>query len=105
MFLLVGLGIVSLLGIYFYYYSKEAIISRTYDQLTAVREIKKSQIEFLFNERINNVRYLSKTVEALQEIKVIRDQKMPDVHTFSSIDFREFGFANLYYVWNDSLKS
>jgi PAS domain S-box-containing protein len=105
MFLLVGLGIVSLLGIYFYYYSKEAIISRTYDQLTAVREIKKSQIEFLFNERINNVRYLSKTVEALQEIKTIRDKKTPDVHSFSSIDFREFGFANLYYVWNDSVKN
>jgi PAS domain S-box-containing protein len=105
MFLLVGLGIVSLLGIYFYYYSKEAIISRTYDQLTAVREIKKSQIEFLFNERINNVRYLSKTVEAQQEIKKISAKKGSEGHPFSSIDFREFGFANLYYVWNDSVKS
>ena len=105
MFLLVGLGIVSLLGIYFYYYSKGAIISRTYDQLTAVREIKKSQIEFLFTERINNVKYLSKTAEVQQEIKNIKDKKSPNNHLFSGIDFHEFGFSNLYFVWNDSVKN
>ena len=76
MFLLVGLSIVSLLGIYFYYYSKEAIISRTFDQLTAVREIKKRQVEFLFAERINNVGYLSKSIEVQKEMARLIDNKL-----------------------------
>lgn len=105
MFLLVGLGIVSLLGFYFYYYSKEAIISRTYDQLTAVREIKKSQIEYLFNERISNVQYLAKTIEVEHELKIHRNKRTLNNFSFPNIDFREFGFTNLYFIWGDSIKN
>ncbi|MEI6346599.1 MAG: HAMP domain-containing protein [Bacteroidota bacterium] len=101
MFLLVGLSIVSLLGIYFYYYSKEAIISRTFDQLTAVREIKKRQVEFLFAERINNVGYLSKSIEVQKEMARLIDNKLSNSQSFSKVDFRESGFSNLYFVWKD----
>lgn len=102
MFLLVGLSIVSLLGIYFYFYSKEAIISRTFDQLTAVREIKKRQIEFLFTERVNNARYLSKTAEIQQELLKLSLNLKYEIHSISTIDFHESGFSNLYFVWKDS---
>lgn len=102
MFLLVGLSIVGLLGIYFYFYSKEAIISRTFDQLTAVREIKKRQIEFLFAERINNVRYLSKSAPIAEEIEKLTDKKSQNSYSFSSMEFRESGFSNLNFVWKSA---
>jgi len=101
MFLFVGLSIVSLLGIYFYYYSKEAIISRTFDQLTAVREIKKRQIEFFFAERINNVRYLSKSIDVQQNIIELIENKSLNRHQNIALDFHEFGFTNMYFVWKN----
>jgi len=99
MFLFVGLGIVSLMGIYFYYYSKEAIINRTYDQLTAVREIKKRQVEFFFAERISNAKYLAKTPAVELQFVKKNNLKLP----FSNIDYHEFGFSNIYFVWKDVL--
>ncbi len=99
MFLLVGLSIVSLLGIYFYYYSKEAIINRTYDQLTAVREIKKRQIEFFFAERISNAKYIAKTPIVEKQFSTIVNETKVTINPLSMIDYHEFGFSNIYFVW------
>lgn len=103
MFLFVGLSIVSLLGIYFYYYSKEAIINRTYDQLTAVREIKKRQVEFFFAERISNAKYLAKTPTVEKQFATIINEKNISENPLSIIDYHEFGFSNIYFVWKNIL--
>lgn len=50
-FLVLALSIITILSIYFYHYAREEIINRTFDRLTAIREIKKIQIEKLVQEK------------------------------------------------------
>ena len=56
-FLIVATSIFFSLGAYFYYYSKHAIIERTYDQLTSIRETKKNQIQYFFTEKITATKF------------------------------------------------
>jgi two-component system, NarL family, sensor kinase len=51
-FMAVAILITTILSTYFYYYSRNAINNRTFDQLTAVRETKKNQLEYLLSEHI-----------------------------------------------------
>jgi methyl-accepting chemotaxis protein len=50
-FLAIGLFAVAVLGFMSYNQSKNALIEKSFDQLQAIRDIKKSQIESFFNER------------------------------------------------------
>ena len=51
-FLLLGLGTIFLISIYSYYSTQEALMNRTFDQLTSLRVAKKNQVEIFFRDRI-----------------------------------------------------
>lgn len=106
-FLLMAFSLVFILGTYFYYYSRSAIINRTYDQLTSIRETKKNQIEYFFNERINNARYLAQSSTAKAIYKDITENQNKNRDRFTSeIGFEYYGFLNIHFVEteaNDSI--
>lgn len=61
-FCVVGL---SLTGGYSYYIARNALLSRTFEQMVSVREVKGRQVEEFFQERILDAEYLSQFVPPL----------------------------------------
>jgi methyl-accepting chemotaxis protein len=76
-FLIVGILPLGVLGILFISQSGSALSQKAFNQLTTVREIKKSQIESFFAERLGDIRVLAGnpfTLEAAKAMaKVFRD--------------------------------
>ncbi|MCX6245190.1 MAG: HAMP domain-containing protein [Bacteroidetes bacterium] len=58
-FLCLGLGTIFLISIYSYKSTQQALMSRTFDQLTSLRIAKKSQVEIFFKDRIKDVLLLA----------------------------------------------
>jgi signal transduction histidine kinase len=58
-FLLLGLGTIFIISIYSYSSTQEALMNRTFDQLTSLRIAKKNQVEIFFKDRIKEVVLLS----------------------------------------------
>ncbi|MGA2822828.1 MAG: HAMP domain-containing protein [Bacteroidales bacterium] len=58
-FLCLGLGTIFIISIYSYYSTQDALMSRTFDQLTSLRIAKKNQVEIFFKDRIKEVILLS----------------------------------------------
>jgi PAS domain S-box-containing protein len=56
LFYLAGLA---LTGGYSYYVARRALLNRTFEQLTSIREVKARQIEDFFADRLDETRYLS----------------------------------------------
>ncbi len=56
--LILGLSSTSVIGIYTYIKIKDALLSRTFDQLISIRNEKTKRIESFFNERINDLQNL-----------------------------------------------
>ncbi len=95
--LLVGVFSITILGVYYFRYTREAMLKRTLDQLTSVRVFKKSQVEFFFSERIRNALSISSSLgERLKSTnqnsstyaRFVSDQKL----------YANYDFANLYLV-------
>ncbi len=72
-FLLLGLGTIFLISIYSYYSTQEALMNRTFDQLTSLRIAKKNQVEIFFRDRIKEVILLSGSDET-KKIAEIQDK-------------------------------
>ncbi len=66
-FLALNLFAIGAVGIYSYYKEKEALLSRTFDQLISVRQEKKDRIITFFKQRLNDVENIS----LLPEIKTL----------------------------------
>ena len=58
-FLFLGLGTIFIISIYSYYSTQDALMSRTFDQLTSLRIAKKNQVEIFFKDRIKELILLS----------------------------------------------
>jgi len=58
-FLAIGITSIAVLGILAFNQSKDALVRKNYDELTAIREIKKSQIQSFFEERIADIKVYS----------------------------------------------
>lgn len=105
-FLLMAFSLIFILGTYFYFYSRDAIINRTYDQLTSIRETKKNQIEYFFNERINNARYLAQSSTAkLIYNDINENHNINGERLKKEIGFEYYGFLNIYFVTQKSSDS
>jgi len=63
-FVILGVSGLIAVAVFSFYTSREALLDRTFDQLTSVRVNKKMQIESFFQDRIRDVSLLSKTEEA-----------------------------------------
>ncbi len=64
----VALGICSILVVVFYSYqtTKQAILDRSFEQLTSVREVKKGMLENFFSDRIREIELISHSEEIQQ---------------------------------------
>ncbi len=59
-FLALNLFAIGSVGIYSYYKEKEALLSRTFDQLISVRQEKKNRILSFFRQRINDMKNIAR---------------------------------------------
>jgi signal transduction histidine kinase len=58
-FLCLGLGTIFLISTYTYFSTQQALMSRTFDQLTSLRVAKKNQVEIFFRDRVKDVTLLA----------------------------------------------
>ena len=58
-FVIIGITAIAIVSTYSFYTSKNALLNRTFDQLTSVRVVKKNQIEQFFNDRLSEFFLLS----------------------------------------------
>ena len=72
-FLLLGLGTIFIISIYSYYSTQDALMNRTFDQLTSLRIAKKNQVEIFFKDRIKEVILLSESDDT-RNIAEIQDE-------------------------------
>ena len=72
-FLFLGLGTIFIISIYSYYSTQNALMNRTFDQLTSLRIAKKNQVEIFFKDRIKEVILLSGSDET-RKIAEIQDR-------------------------------
>ncbi len=101
-FLIVATSILFSLGAYFYYYSKHAIIERTYDQLTSIRETKKNQIKYFFTEKITETKFLANSKHSELLYNDLISKKANSSEKFKeNLGFNEFGFINIHYCIRD----
>jgi signal transduction histidine kinase len=54
-FLIIGIGVISVISFYSFYSTKNALMSRTFDQLTSLRLVKKNQLEIFFGDRLKDL--------------------------------------------------
>ena len=96
LFFVVGVSALSVVGTYSYYNAKSAILKRTLDQLTSIRVIKKSQIEFFFNERIKNITLLTEN----ENLKKTVNNIVPLHKTYNHNNFKLnlWGFRDVYLI-------
>jgi hypothetical protein len=50
-FMFLGLGAIAIVSIFSFYSTKDALLTRTFDQLTSLRIVKEKQIESFFSDR------------------------------------------------------
>ncbi len=74
-FVILGVSGLIAVAVLSFYTSREALLNRTFDQLTSVRVNKKMQIESFFQDRIRDIRLLSKTGEAKNVAQWLSDNE------------------------------
>lgn len=65
-FLTLGIGSIVLTGIFSFFTARNAILDRTYDQLTSIRLTRQAQIERFFADRLSETAYYASTEETKQ---------------------------------------
>jgi len=76
-FLSIGITGISLLGFISFRQAKTALLEKSYEQLTSVRDIKKSQLENYFNERMSDIDIFSENMlvhTAVNELIMYHDE-------------------------------
>ncbi len=58
-FVLLGIGAIMVVSTVSFYSAKEALMSRTFDQLTSLRIVKKKQIEQFYSDRVREIRLMA----------------------------------------------
>ena len=105
-FFIVGVASLSTIGVYSYYKAKSALLQRTLDQLTSIRTMKKSQLEFFFDERIKNLGLISEAGPIRKEITRLEvldrsRNEFPAIITGerdNSLRPDYFGFTELFFI-------
>jgi signal transduction histidine kinase len=62
-FLLLGIGAITLLSVFSFYSAREALLNRTFKQLTSLRTVKRNQIEQFFDDRTRDILFLARSPE------------------------------------------
>lgn len=102
-FLLLNIFTVIVVSSYSYYRAKDALVERTFDQLTSLRIEKKYRIERFFEDRIADVNLVSKSKDALSIINLL-NANSSDVDPYGKLIYKEYDkflskhfFAGKYY--------
>jgi signal transduction histidine kinase len=64
-FLLLGIGAILIISVYYFYDTKKALLARTFDQLTSLRIVKKNQVEQFFQDRSRDIVLLAEADETM----------------------------------------
>ena len=75
-FLIIGIGVISIISIYSFYSTKSALMSRTFDQLTSLRLVKKSQVEVFFSDRIRDILLLANADDTREIFSFINEKRI-----------------------------
>ncbi len=106
-FLLLNIFTVIVVGSYSYYRAKDALVERTFDQLTSLRIEKKYRIEQFFNDRMLDVNLVSKTDDVqniLAFLNKSEQNSIPDELIYDEYDkflhkhFRSGKYYKKFYV-------
>jgi signal transduction histidine kinase len=62
-FLFLGIVVISVISLYAFYSTKQALMNRTFDQLTSLRMVKRNQVEIFFGDRIKDMVLLAHAEE------------------------------------------
>ncbi len=92
-FLILNLFAIGSIGVYSYYKEKEALLSRTYDQLISLRLEKKNRITAFFHQRIRDMENISNIpkIQAVLHHLATKKTGQPDVNQtkiFADNDFK-----------------
>lgn len=75
-FVSLGIVVIIIIGTYSYYFTKKALLNRTFDQLTSLRIEKKYRVEQFFLDRLRDIDLISKSEEIKKILDVIvHDEK------------------------------
>jgi PAS domain S-box-containing protein len=91
----VALGVCSTLIVVLYSYNttKKAILSRSFEQLTSVREVKKSMLTHFFSDRKREIELISRaaeTVTSLERSCLGQDFTRENLHIYSFLSMGEY---------------
>lgn len=70
-FLLIGIFSGVTVGVYSYYSAKNALVSRTFDQLKSLKVVKKKQIEGFYADRIRDINLFAQSEDVSKLLKII----------------------------------
>jgi len=108
-FLLLNIFTVIVVGSYSYYRAKDALVERTFDQLTSLRIEKKNRIERFFNDRILDVDLVSTSDDVKNILRFLKNNNL-EKNTLSNIyneydkflrkHFLSGNYYNRFYIVN-----
>ncbi|PLX11261.1 MAG: hypothetical protein C0597_15390 [Marinilabiliales bacterium] len=96
-FLLLNIFTVIVIGSYSYYRAKDALVERTFDQLTSLRIEKKYRIERFFNDRILDVNLVSKSNDVRNILSYLKDSA-PNKKLDSTINEEYNRFLHKHFI-------
>jgi two-component system NarL family sensor kinase len=71
-FVFLGIGAIAIISLVSFQSTKTALVSRTFDQLTSLRIVKKNQIEQFFTDRSRDVFFLASEQNAIEILRSLR---------------------------------
>lgn len=102
-FLLLNIITVIIVGSYSYFRAKDALLKRTTDQLTSIRIEKEYRIKRLFEDRIEDIRLISKSEDVLNIYMLLAEKNIsePEKETLVFAEYSKFlkkhFLSNKYY--------
>ncbi len=83
-FLFLGLGAIVITSFYSFYSTRNALMTRTFDQLTSLRLAKQNQVERFFQDRVKDITLLSHSNEIIELIHSLEKGKTQDDRMMSA---------------------
>jgi signal transduction histidine kinase len=106
-FVSLGIVVIIIIGFYSFYFTKKALLSRTFDQLTSLRLEKKNRIEQFFLDRDRDLSLISKSEEIIKIIDVINSHSNPanwinkfQYNSYLSKYISSYGYYQSLYITN-----
>ncbi len=76
-FMLLGTGAIGIIGGFSYFSARNALMHRTFNQLTSVRTVRQKQIEAFFADRLRDVELIARSEDAKRLLKFVDETSLP----------------------------